>query len=288
MAFMPPFLTRVPERIRKVLVRASPEVLSRAEAFLVRSARPCVYFDSRRVDDLPLRRGLIGGLLNKPVAAPKLPLLQSKFGGTPYVTEADLPSMKGRRFLVQINFAEVPELPAPFPGAGLFCVDMVEGAPHGRWFGIRFYSDPSEPLAVRPATPVRCVGKYEAEIRFMPGVTYPPDEWEAIFADQEDELQEAWSECEFEIDNVTEGPADPSREEMHQLGGHRPWILEDSMFQPPDGYSKDVKEYELLLRLPFDNQAGFGWGSNVAYIVIHRDDLAAGRLERAFDVPANA
>ena len=91
MASRPAFLTRVPERIRKVLVRASPEVLSRAEAFLARSARPCVYFDSKRVHDWPLRRGLIGGLLNKPVAAPELPLLQSKFGGTPYLTDPTFP-----------------------------------------------------------------------------------------------------------------------------------------------------------------------------------------------------
>jgi hypothetical protein len=70
MASPPAFLSRVPERIRKSLLRASPEVLSRAEAFLARSARPCVYFDSSRASALPMRHGLIGGLLKRPVAAP--------------------------------------------------------------------------------------------------------------------------------------------------------------------------------------------------------------------------
>jgi uncharacterized protein DUF1963 len=288
MASTPAFLTRVPERIREVLVRASPEVLSRAEAFLAGSARPCVYFDSKRVDDLPLRRGLIGGLLNKPVAAPQLPLLQSKFGGTPYLTEPDLPLMKGRRFLLQINLAEVPDLPAPFPRAGMFCVDMVDRAPYWRWFGVRFYPDASESLAVQPATPVRCVGRNEAAVRFMPGMSYPADEWERIFGDQDDELKDAWSDCEYEMDKVIGGRSDTNRGEPHRLGGHRTWMLEHSVFRPPEGYSKHIREYELLLRLPFDNEAGFAWGSNVAYVVIHRDDLAAGRLGRAFDVPANA
>ena len=90
--------------------------------------------------------------------------------------------MKEHRFLVQINFAEVPELPDPIPRAGLFCVDLIgKSAPAWRWFGVRFYPAPSERLAARPSAPVPCVGKYEAEIRFMPGVSYSPDEWRRSF-----------------------------------------------------------------------------------------------------------
>ena len=111
---------------------------------------------------------------------------------------------------------------------------------------------------------------------------------EAVFSDQDDELKDAWFECHDEIDHIVGGHPDPEADESHRLGGHRTWMLEHGIFRPPDGYSKDLKEYELLLRLDLDNQAGFDWGSNVAYILIHREDLAAGRLERAFDNPANA
>lgn len=223
----------------------------------------------------------------KRVAAPQLPALRSKFGGMPYLTAADLPLMQDRKFLLQINLAEVPALPAPLPRAGLFSVDMKHSAPYWRWFGVRFYPEPSEAVAVVPPSPVRCVGNYEAAIRFMPGVSYPADEWGSVFADQDEELTDAWSDCESEIDNVIGGRSAASSDELHRLGGHSSLTLDETDLRPPDGYPQDPREYELLLRLPYDNAADFGWGSNVAYIFIHRDDLAAGRLDRAFDAPAN-
>jgi hypothetical protein len=287
MTSAPPFLNRVSAGVRKELLRASPEVLARAQEFLSRAGRPCVYFDSVRAADAPLRRGPIGRLLQKPVAAPRLPVLQSKFGGVPYLTAGEVPLMKDRRFLLQINLAEVPELPAPLPRTGLFCVDMVSSAPYYRWFGIRFHPDPAEALAAPPAGQVDSVGDYEASLRFMPGASYSSADWESVFADQDHRLQDAWSDCEYGIDNVTGGRPSSTREEPHRLGGYRTSVLEEDTFRPPDGYPPDIREYELLLRLPFDNTAGFGWGSNVPYILIHRDDLAAGRLERAFDAPAN-
>ena len=39
--------------------------------------------------------------------------------------------------------------------------------------------------------------------------------------------------------------------------------------------------------LPADRAAGFAWGSNCVYVVIRRDDLRAGRLERARVVSGN-
>jgi hypothetical protein len=42
-----------------------------------------------------------------------------------------------------------------------------------------------------------------------------------------------------------------------------------------------------LLRLTFDHPAGFGWGSNCVYVLIHEADLAENRLDRAFVTRAN-
>jgi hypothetical protein len=280
------FLERVPERLRKVLVRATPEVLARAELFLAQAAAPCVYFQSARVSERPLRRGLVGRLLGKQVAEPKLPVLQSKFGGVPYVTAADLPLMKDRRFLLQINLAEVASLPQPLPRQGLFCVDMPASGRYFRWFAVRFYTEPSEALAVLPPTPIRCVGKYEAAMRFMPGMSYDADEWDTVFPDEDGDFQEAWAECNGEVDTMI-GDARPSRGALHCLSGHRGVRDADTDLRPPDGYPPNQRDYEQLLRLDCDNGAGFAWGSNVVYIYIHRDDLAAGRLGRAFDTPAN-
>jgi hypothetical protein len=38
----------------------------------------------------------------------------------------------------------------------------------------------------------------------------------------------------------------------------------------------------------YDHQAGFAWGTNWLYVVIHRDDLARGALENAVVTGANA
>jgi hypothetical protein len=116
--------------------------------------------------------------------------------------------MQDRRFLLQINLSEVPALPAPLPQAGLLCIDMKRSAPSWRWFGVRFYPELLEALAVVPTSVVRCVGNYEAAIHFIPGVSYSPDDWAWVFADQDDELRDAWSDCQSEIDNTTGGKAD--------------------------------------------------------------------------------
>lgn len=265
-------------------------MLARAQEFLSQRGRPCVYFESTRAADLPLQRSGLGRLLKRPIAAPRLPLLQSKFGGTPYVTANDGPAMKDRRFLLQINLAEVTNLPEPFPSRGLFSVDMVPPKlTNRRWFAIRFDPDPAEGRAVALPEPVACIGNYEASLRFLPGLSYEPSEWEAVFANQDDDaLKDAWSDCEYELNTVIGAVPTDVGEERHRLGGHRTSVLnEDEDLPVPPGYSKDPRDYELLLWITYDNTADFGWGSNVAYVLIHRDDLAAGRLERAFDAPQN-
>jgi hypothetical protein len=44
----------------------------------------------------------------------------------------------------------------------------------------------------------------------------------------------------------------------------------------------------MLWRITFDNTAGFHWGSNWVYVIIHPDDLLAGRLDQAVVTGANA
>jgi Domain of unknown function (DUF1963) len=284
---LPPFLNRVPERLRRTLSAAPLDAIARAESFLKSTARPCVYFDSKRTSDLPLQRGLVGRLLGRPTVTPQLPVLASKFGGQPYVTADEVSLLRKRRFLLQINFAEVPEIPESLPKKGILCVDLDPTAGVFRWFAIRYYAEVSDvQAAVVP--PTLCVGNYEAALRFIPGVSYPQGEtWESVLADEDDTVREAWAECQFEIDCVPQLGTPRWCLDAHRLGGYRTCGQDDDVFKPPTGYPTDIHEYELLLRVPFDNTADFGWGSNTAYIVIHRDDLAACRLERAFGAPAN-
>src|SRR5262245_6472710 len=68
--FSPPTL---PDRVRQALAEFDPATVARAESFLATSARPCVDFNSERVSAAPLRRGLFGRLLGRPIVAPQLP-----------------------------------------------------------------------------------------------------------------------------------------------------------------------------------------------------------------------
>ncbi|MCY1032053.1 hypothetical protein OV207_11340 [Corallococcus sp. BB11-1] len=46
--------------------------------------------------------------------------------------------------------------------------------------------------------------------------------------------------------------------------------------------------YVRTERVNYDHPAGFHWGTNWVYALIHPEDLAAGRLERAVVTTANA
>jgi len=58
--------------------------------------------------------------------------------------------------------------------------------------------------------------------------------------------------------------------------------------KPVAGRSDSIRDYALLWRIDFDNAAGFAWGTNWLYVVIHKDDLARGALENAVVTGANA
>jgi hypothetical protein len=271
--FSPP---QIPEKVRTALAIFDPSAVARAEGFLATSARPCVDFDCRRASTAPLRRGLLGRLLGLAVAKPQLPVLASKFGGRPYVTAADTPWPKDCTFLMQINLADLPvshvrELPVH----GILALDLKAGSFRNPWaHRVRFYPEPSEVGAVDPGR-VRCRGAYEAALRFACGWSYPDgDAWAAaVGVTTKDPASESWSEWHSEAEPL------PLGQMRHRILGHpAAGVAEMYGFTPPVG---SIADYEMLLRIDFDNAAAFHWGSNVVYVVIHRDDLKAGRLDRA-------
>ena len=76
-----------------------------------------------------MQGGLFDRLLSRPIPQPILPAIASKFGGRPYCERAT--ELNGRRFLGQINFAEVAGAlesegfprPSGMPDDGLLAVD---------------------------------------------------------------------------------------------------------------------------------------------------------------------
>jgi hypothetical protein len=269
--------------VRATLASVDAAAVARAEAFLAASARPCTYFDSARVANLPLQRGFLGRLLGKPCATPQLPVLASKFGGRPYVTASDLPWPEIKGFLVQINLAELPHL-AEMPPRGLLAVDLLSSFKDPWAYAIRFYADPREEAAEDPGR-VRCVGNYEARLQFTPGLSYPQgDVWESAVGIQDAGVRELWDEWQFEVGH----PPRVRTEEWHRILGHpAEGFRELYGFRPPAGRPDSIDAYEMLVRLQWDNAADFGWGSNTAYLAIHREDLKEGRLDRAVLCSAN-
>lgn len=216
-------------------------------------------------------------MLGRRPAQPVLGLLDSKFGGTPYVEEADLP-WKGFRFLGQLHFARIPDLPPELPRHGLFALDMKVSGPVSQAFRVRWYPEPSEARARSFPLP-QGVGRWEARMSFTQGESLPGgNAWEAPLRDEDAELQARWNDWApegFLEDERGKGP--------HRLGGHRSAGLDEHEdLIPPSVPSAQ------LWRIHFDNAAGFHWGTHWLYVLIHPEDLAAGWLERSVVTIANA
>ena len=260
----------------------SVSLLSDVERFLADAARPCTYARSERVASSPLHPSLLHRLRGLRAARPVLSVLDSKFGGVPYVEEAAL-SWGGHRFLGQVRFDEIAEPPPGLPSRGLFALDLSMshfGAPA---FRVRWYPDPSEAKA-RPLAPPRSVGRWETRLRFTSGLSLPGGSaWAAPLPSDDEELHEAWMEWTPEGYLEDEWGAESS---CHRLMGHPSGGLED--FGPVPGLGDSPEAYVMLWRIDLDRVAGFDWGTNWVYAVVHRDDLAANRLERAVVVTANA
>lgn len=210
--------------------------------------------------------------------------MASKFGGLPYVEDAV--DFERTRFIGQINFAEVRSalaregFPAPrgLPDAGILAVDLVANSLNGR---VRWYAAPAETKAGNLVR-VPCVAKYEAAIGFRGSWSLRGLEWFDAVPKGDDELWECMND--LDIPGV-----DEDNHDGHKLFGHPNEALNEHYgFAEAPKRSDSIREYELLWRIDFDNQAGFAWGTNWLYVVIHRNELARGAFENAVVIAANA
>jgi uncharacterized protein YwqG len=265
-------------RLHADLSRLGPEIAAVVTQTLQKNLRPCLLVESKRVGQAPLHRGALGRMLGLRTDAPRLPLLDSKLGGTPYTTA---PLEGGRWFLGQLNFAQLPSSLPGLPRQGLLAIDGVRGrSAFGLSFTTRWYPRPSEAEAV-PARDVARFGRFEAALRFRESWSLPCwEELEALLPEEAWWLSDDVDEWQRESGMCDEG--------CHRLGGHRSFGQDSlSLFEPPTGLSKDFREYEQLFRLNFDNAADFTWGSNQVYLLVHRDDLTAQRFDRLAFAVAN-
>lgn len=276
-----PPTTLLPELERLLATR--PPQLGEAIRRVVSDVRPCVRLRSKRVGSRPMRGGVLDRLLRRPPPAPVLPATASKFGGMPYFEhESELP---GGRFIGQVNFADVTQalakqefpLPAGMPERGLLALDLVPGQLGGR---VRWYPAPhARELATLE---VDAVAKYETAIDFEGSWSLRGLNWFDRVPEEDDELWDYMNELEIaDVDRDAHGG--------HKLFGHANEALNEHYgLTPIPGRSDAIRDYALIWRVDYDNPAGFSWGTNWLYVVIHRDDLARGAFENAIVTGANA
>ena len=246
-----------------------------ADAFqgqLTARVRPCIAVTAERVGPAPLRPGVLASLFGKKGAAPVLPVTASKFGGTPYAVADE--DWAGRRFIGQIDLAEATAvLP---PGAprltGLLRLDIgTEGA---TGFRVRWFPSPSPERVV--AVSVESIGAWETRLKFALQWSLPQGErLEAIWPDPE----AAWYD---HGDWCPEGFNTDGFDEYHRLLGHlSSGVDEPYELEGPEGY-------EQLLRLTYDNEADFAWGTNWVYVLVPEADLPRADLSRIVVTSANS
>jgi len=270
---MQPPPIRMPDPVRADLDAHRRGLADEFEQTLAPHARPCVAITSRRVAPHPLRRGLIGRALRRPTSPPVLDVLASKFGGTPY---AETPGdWHDHGFLGQIDLAEATAVLPPdhLRLTGILGI-AVNREPRGGptdLVRVRWFPQPAIERAV-PA-PASADGAWEARLDFRLAWSLP----------QDDILDALWPLAEprwFEYERFfPAGYNDDGDGDVHTLLGNGP--------DEVHGFD-DLAAYACLLRLPFDNTAGFHWGSNCVYVIVPRDEIARGDLHRAVAVVANA
>lgn len=270
---------QLPQRLRAKLAAHGQAAVTRVEAALSTAPRRCVYVESERVSDTPLRRGPLGRLFGLGVAQPVLGPLASKLGGVPY-DEGDA-QWDAWQFLGQINFADVGDPPEGCPKRGILAIDLSTDPRHGG-LRTRWYPRPSEKRAVRNE-PVAGAAWWEARLQFRPGWSLRDDpRWLDLVPRDDEKLAKAWEEWS------PDGYDEDADDDCHRILGHRPKVLEENYgFEPAPGRTESIDEYEMLLRITFDKAADLGWGSNRIYVIIHRDDLARGDLQHARITGAN-
>ncbi len=272
-----PSAIRFPDEVRADLEAHRAGLAAETEqAFLVH-ARPCVAITAVRVSDRPLQRNPVARLFGARAAGPVLAATVSKFGGIPYTQGDD--SWDGRQFLGQVDLAEATSVLAPQGPSlrGLLRLDL----PAGDGLRARWFPDPSPDRALPAA--VESVGKWETRLEFKLAWTLPEgNALEALWPLREPN----W--CEYD-EFFPAGYNQDGRDEFHRLLGHKSSGLDEHYgFTAPDGCGADLDGYESLLRLTFDNTAGFAWGTNWIYLLVPREDLARGDLSRVVVTGANS
>jgi hypothetical protein len=277
MGASPPALELTPA-MRALLESRGGDLVARAERFMASAPRRCTFVTSERVSAHPTRRGWLGRALGMPRSRPVLGPLQSKFGGRPYHEEPL--DWSEAAFLGQLNFAELPSAPSGAPERGILGLDTDPTAVGV--FRLRWYASPAEDRAL-PKDGIPTVGKWEVRMRFHEGWSVPAGKALDPLRPEADDIAvwTAWNEW------APPGYGEPS-EGCHQILGHRSAGLDEhSGFQPRPGRSDRIEDYEMLWRITYDNAAGFHWGTNWVYVIIHRDDLASGRIGHAIVTVAN-
>ncbi|MDP1848993.1 MAG: DUF1963 domain-containing protein [Solirubrobacteraceae bacterium] len=225
------------------------------------------------LDDGSLRRW--GGTPRRAAAArSEIGVGLSRLGGLPDLpADSTWPQREGRPmvFLAQVDLAEVAPHAEPdegLPAAGLLSlfVDGHELPEPGSW-ELRF-TTPGVALA-RLEAPVELAG-YDrlAPVRLVPKreMSWLPAQSNVLYL-----IGLQWpqiSEYEEALDDWDERP-------IHRMLGH------PTLLQPPDPRDADF-ELRLLLQVDYDDAAGWMWGDvGCLHVWIRRDDLAAGRFDRA-------
>lgn len=266
---------RFSEALHAELKARDPGLPAAFSRKLQRAARPCVDLRSERVSPHPLRRGALMRALGAKKSEPSLGVCESKFGGIPYAEDEDFGPYS---FLGQLDLTHATRaLPSAARLRGLLRIDIANSADfiqlaRGVWF-----PEAHPERAVR--CPAESTGNWETRLTFEPRWCLPEGK----------QLDSIWP-LDVPTDEFGECILPPyaAQDDPHQLLGHRSSALDDSYgFDPPAGLSDDINDYEQLLRLTFDNPAGFHWGSNVLYLLVPRRDLDAGDLRRVVCTAAN-
>lgn len=273
---------RLPPTELEALLAARPKDVADAIRRTVADLRPCVHVESARASGTPIRGRFIHRILGRPAPKSVLSVLTSKFGGAPYCEKTG--ELEGGQFLGQINFSEVTaalnsqraELPDGMPTAGLFAMDRTS-----KGFRVRWYPNPRAELAV-DAGQRQAIAKYEAAMTVQGSWSLRGLDW---FAAVPKDDQELWT-CMNELD--VRGVDRDSRY-GHKLFGHPNEILsQHESFVHQAGGSTSIRDYALIWRVSFDNQAGFDWGTHWIYALIEKQYLERGELNRAVVAIENA
>lgn len=270
---------RFPDAVRRDLESHRVGLADEFEQRMRTLARPCIAVTSRRVANAPLRRSPLAKLFGARTSPPVLDVVVSKFGGTPYCDSVE--DWREHAFLGQILLSEATAvLPEEAPRLrGLLRLDVSR---EGR-FRVRWFPEPSETRAVTPTPLPISIATWETRLVFAQSWTLPEgNELEALWPLRDVALYEyeKFDPPGYHTDGF---------DEHHRMLGHKSSGLDEHYgFEPPPGCSGNIADYESLLRLTFDNEAGFQWGTNWIYLLVPRADLAAGELGRIVVTGANS